>query len=211
MKRLYSILGAALTAIVAVSCSGNKNQGNDMADSVQDTITSGATQAVAEVDSLDYLSDDLKMFGLHGDVKEVRTIDYPSFPTSMSANLAFDDKGTLTSNFNDYTDNKFRLNENGFIREASFRESDGTTYSVRYTEWNEENLPVAGIYLTEMPDYKGQMNFSITYDKFDSAHNWLSRTYHGDMVGQDFDFDADRYADPVKEKVNFTERRRLSY
>lgn len=201
------MLGAAMAL---VACSGNKNTG-EAADSAVDTSMEIAAVDTVATDTAAYLSDDLKMFSLHGNVKEVRTIDYPSFPTSMSANLAFDDKGTLTSNFSDYTDNKFRLNEDGFIRESSFRESDGTTYEVKYTQWNEENFPVAGEYRTEMPDYKGRMNFTITYDKIDSAGNWLIRTYRGEMTGQDYDFDAERFNDPVKEKITVTERRRIAY
>lgn len=210
MKNKYTII--LLSAVVMASCSGKtKSEKGDtpiVEDTVEiamDTVADAATDSVPE-----YYSEDLKKFGLHGRVKTVKTNDYASFVTCLSETLEFNEEGVLTTQFTNFTDNVISCNSDGFIDVTSCRESDGTTFNLEFTNFNEMGNPVAGKYESEGPAGIWEATFNITYDQFDKEGNWLKRTFKGETAAQDINEEGN-YGREQKDNLSVTETRTITY
>lgn len=200
------------SAFFLAACSGaNKSEQKDTA-TIGDTIeilTQEETEATQ--DSVPaYLSEDLQRFGLHGQVKSVKTKDYASFVTCLSETLNFNEEGVLTTAFTNYTDNETSINANGFIDATSCRESDGTTFEFTYTNFDEAGNPISGEYVSEGPDGRWKANFSIVYEQFDRENNWVKRIFKGESSSTQMDANGD-YGREDKENFSVTETRVITY
>lgn len=211
MKSNYFFIPVAL--LITASCGGNKNTGDSVSDSIiADTGKVAAfADTVAETDSLsEYLSDDLHKFNLRGNVRKVQTRDYPGFVTCLSGPLDFDKDGKLLSSFSDLTDNSFKTDEAGFITKTYSRESDGTTFNLSFSEFDEDENPIAGKYVSDGPEGIWEVSFTIEYLASDRNGNWTSRRYKGKAVSKGYTDEGEEKA-PVTEAFANTENRTITY
>lgn len=204
-----------LTIVILTSCGGKKESAS-VADSTSEPDSFAEMIIKTEADSIPvdsiplFMSSDLHQFSLKGTVKEVAPQDYASFVSCVTGRLNFDNNGKLTSEFSDLIDNRIELNTDSIICKTFARESDGTTFTLVFTQWDDDSNPVAGKYTSDGPAEIWEVNFTISYDKFDSKGNWLARTFKGESVTRSA-LDEGGYGDPQKEKYSQTETRRISY
>lgn len=203
-------------AILLLASCGGKKAATSETDSLQEDNSLSEMIIHHETDTIpsdslpDFLSSDLHKFSLKGPVKEVAPQDYASFVSCVTGRLNFDKEGNLTSSFSDLTDNHIDLSPDSLVSKTYARESDGTTFVLQFSEWDENSNPVAGKYISDGPAEIWEVNFTISYDKFDPKGNWLARTFKGESITRSATDDGE-YGDPQKEKYTQTETRRISY
>lgn len=212
MKRSYIYLPLLL---VLISCGGKNKKVQDSDSSVTHEVapaTSYVTPEESVPDSTvsEFMSDDLKRFYLRGPVKAVNPKDYAAFVSALTSQLKFDNVGKLTSTLSDLVDNEMKINDDGVIAYTSTRESDGTTFELEFTKWDENLNPIAGKYKSDGPQEIWEVLFTIRYNKFDSKGNWLSRTFKGESSTSQMDAEGN-YMSPEKEPYELTETRTINY
>ncbi|MDE6296977.1 MAG: hypothetical protein K2L89_03940 [Muribaculaceae bacterium] len=179
LKRRNIINGGLVLSIVtlmtiACSCGKKPAQSETPTDSVKlDTIP--ADTVAVEEDSLKvYYSDDLKSFGIRGDVVERAAMRHGAetvYP-EPTMELTFDDNGVFTGSLQGLYPKK---NEDGINYSYSMNYEDGTSWELIYTELNDNSYPVKAEILESGP--QGVAKAVLTYSgyEYDGEGNWIMR------------------------------------
>lgn len=212
MKYFLHIALIAFGLSILSACGGSKTDGATADSSAPaDSVSPTALADTVPADTVPlYLSDDLRRFNLHGAVKSVTTKDYSRFVTCLSGPLNFDAEGRLTSTFSDFLDNEISYSRDGFIDETECRESDGTTFELEFTNFDEAGNPISGKYESEGPDQEWKVTFTIVYTDFDRENNWTRRSFKGEATTRVMTASGD-YGRPQREPFAATESRVIVY
>lgn len=201
-------LSCAAVALLATACSSTGKSDGVAAET--DTVVVGDT-TVSTPEVPTYQSADLKRFGLKGNVKNTMMESPAGFISCVYGLLEFDGNGKLTSNFQGFLDNTVKDNADGFISSTSCRESDGTTWTLTYTEFDADGRPLSGKYEEDGPEGMVTTEFTYRYGDNDQAGNWISRKLDGTSTTRYLDYETGDYGKPEKTTVSGTETRRIEY
>lgn len=210
-----NLLTIPVSAILMISCGGKGTNENHDSTTMTDTDTV-LIEPIANENHVDtgsmptYYSEDLKRFGLNGKVKTVKTNNYSPFVSCLASPLTFNEEGVLTSLFSEFTDNEINYNSDGFIDKTRCRESDGTTFELKFIDFDTDMNPVSGKYKSDGPDEIWEVQFTITYTNFDHERNWTQRTFKGESVSRYVNEDGE-YTNPQKEAFEASETRTIVY
>ncbi|MDE5807938.1 MAG: hypothetical protein K2H76_07445, partial [Muribaculaceae bacterium] len=122
-----------------------------------------------------YYSDDLKSFGIKGNVLKRSRIRHDAgtvYPIP-AMELTFDSLGNFTGSLEGlYAKN----NDEGFHYLYSMNYEDGTSWELTYTELNEEGYPIKAEIIESGP--QGTANAVVTYYgyEYDRTGNWVMRS-----------------------------------
>ncbi len=198
MKTKLFLIGIASTFLAACSSGNVSGQDSLKVDSC-DTQDSIITEEIAEpVSTSIYKSDDLKKFGLKGQVTKV-THQFKGedwLAGLVDDDLVFNSEGILTSKTPDLT---FKTNSDGFITKVidTMGSSDGSTATSTYITLDENGWPTKVKSDYDGPDTEGYANFSITYPDIDENGNWTKCVFKGTRVFINIDTD-DEFQDPIQ-------------
>jgi len=194
-KNLFLI---AITSIGLMACGGSANK---TAEAENDSISNATTEVeeVVEVTKAEFMSADLKMFGLRGNVKEVSTVTNKDNPDGInysycrvytgSRSLTFKDDGKWkkTEDFTILIDLANKCNDDGFMKKTSHRESDGTTYENTYEEIDENGWAHKETYAEEGPCGVFKNKFTYEYTVTDNQGNWTERKVSVDAHSESYE------------------------
>ena len=212
MKLKHLFFTAALPLIVSCGGKGKEVRDDSACGSASDTVLPVNIEIEdTPADSIPpYNSDDLRKFGLRGKVKTVRTKEYSPFVTCISGPLQFNEDGSLSSRIDELTANRMVFNDNGIFNGTECRESDGTVFRLALTDYVPEGNPVSGTYTSDGPDEIWEVEFSISYLKFDKEGNWTERLFKGTSSTRQMK-DNGEYSAPTKENFEKSETRAIIY
>ncbi|MDE6028289.1 MAG: hypothetical protein K2G23_09475, partial [Muribaculaceae bacterium] len=173
---LAALMSIALASGLSFSSCGSKKISEEAAtDSARpDTVRADTIPAVQ--DSIrTYYSDDLKSFGIKGNVLKRSRIRHDAgtvYPIP-AMELTFDSLGNFTGSLEGlYAKN----NDEGFHYLYSMNYEDGTSWELTYTELNEEGYPIKAEIIESGP--QGTANAVVTYYgyEYDRTGNWVMRS-----------------------------------
>lgn len=179
---LFFISLFLIGAGVLNSCGPKKGQTELTEETVSaDTISQDTVQEKEDSTKI-YYSDDLKSFGIRGDVIERSQMRHGAemvYPIP-TMELTFDSIGNFTGSLQGLYP---KQNEEGINYSYSMNYEDGTSWELNYTEWNENNFPVKAEILESGP--QGVAKSEITYYgyEYDREGNWVMRSV---SMGREF-------------------------
>lgn len=211
-KNLFLI---AITSIGLMACGGSSNKSETTEnDSIADVTAE--VEDVAEKPAPTFVSSDLKMFGLYGNVKEVNSIKTQGNTENYNYCRIFSGERKLHfSNEGKWNKKEFsalltdfttKCNDDGFITSASYRESDGTTFKNTYKEIGENGWALKEIYEENGPLGFYKYSFSYSYSKTDDNGNWIERAVAVEAHTESYEDDSksDKHSE-------WTETRDITY
>ena len=179
-KRKNKLTSALLSSLIiggifSMSSCGGKEKKEEV---VNDTLPIAVETPDTVVQSVDsartYYSDDLRSFGIRGDVKARSSIRHDAgvvYPIP-TMELTFDSVGNFTGSLQGlYPKN----NDEGFGYLYSMNEGDGTSWELTYTEVNDKNYPLKAEIIESGP--QGTAKAELTYYgyEYDKEGNWVMR------------------------------------
>lgn len=210
-KNLFLI---AITAIGLMACGGSTNKPETTEnDSIADATAE--VEEVAEKPAPTFISSDLKMFGLYGNVKEVSSIEVQgSTENNAYCRNIIEDRAIQFSNegkwdkkgFSDLLDFVTKCNNDDFIASVSHRESDGTTYKNTITEFNDKGWAQKESYDEDGPCGLYKYKYTYEYPVIDNNGNWTERKVTVDAHTESYEDDSKTNKHSV-----FTVVRKITY
>lgn len=209
-KTLLLLVFAAAT--MAFPSCGNKAQTtpDTPADSVKtDSIApdTAATVQEAEKAAPAYLSDDLKAFGLKGQVKTCSGTSYGQDTGAYQEDLRFSPEGKLKNKHSDHT---FKKNKEGFICKVTTFVGDGE-FVMTYSKFNENGHPLQAKDVSDIPFVSMESDIAYTYTAFDDHGNWTERKVRMTTQTAEMDEATGDYGTPKKSTQQLTQKRTISY
>ena len=192
---LCSLAVLSVSFSLSLSCKRGDGSQKDhpSADSVliADTI---ATEVSAEPEDTlkQYYSDDLKSFGIKGEVISRSAMRHDAqmvYPVPTNE-LTFDDDGVFTGSLEGLYP---KTGEDGIIYSYSMNYEDGTSWELTYTDYNEEGYPVRAEIIESGPQGTAQAVITYYGYEYDRMGNWVMRSVTCDRSFVDMD---------TKEKTN---------
>lgn len=180
------ILSIVSLTLLGTGCGGKKERIEDKQDTVLvDTIP--VDTIAAEEDSLKtYYSDDLKSFGIRGNVMERSAMRHGAetiYP-EPTMELTFDEEGNFTGSLRGLYPKK---NEDGFFYSYSMNYEDGTSWELTYTDFNDNFFPTKAEIFESGPQGVAKSEIAYTGYEYDGEGNWVLRTVtmHRDFTETD--------------------------
>ncbi|MDE6282565.1 MAG: hypothetical protein K2L97_01085 [Muribaculaceae bacterium] len=191
--------------LILASCN-SKTESNSETEAADSIATEQVAETVHTQQSASiYGSDDLKKFGLKGQVTTV-TVKYDNdwIPGLVDDNLQFDAQGKLISKLPDL---KLTVNADGFISKVvdDMGASDGSETVADYT-LNENGWPVKLKLQMSSPDAEAYADCTLTYPDVDEHGNWTKCVIKGSLVNIE-----EETGNEFEEPVNATITRVITY
>lgn len=134
-------------------------------------------------ENAEYLSDDLRLFGLHGPVHNVAVIgDNTGFVSCLTKTLVFNPDGSLATGFAEFTDNMIEKGDDGILRATSTRDAAGHMCRLEFTRLNAKGQPLDAVYTAKGPGYEVNATVSYDYEQYDDFGNWTRRSLNGAVI-----------------------------
>lgn len=175
MKKIIPLICAISSlGILGISCSGNSKASASDSDSIADQSIEIEADTVPADTLPEYFSDDLKAYRIKGPVIARSQVSYEAsivYPEPMEA-LSFNEEGVLT---NPDGNIEITRDDEGFNHSIYMHESDGTEWTMTYTDFNEKGFPTKATIKESGPMGTGTTTVTWSRYGYDSHGNWTVR------------------------------------
>ena len=212
MNKTYLLI--AFISIGLIACGGSNN---DSTKTENDSITEvvSVEEEVIEEVTPTFMSSDLKMFGLRGNVKRASNVKVIGSSDNYSycriyfvdRPLDFNKEGKWNNKeYHVFIDLKNKCDDNGFLASLYHRESDSTTFNNTYEDIDENGWAHKETYIEEGPIGYFKFVFTYEYTVIDDNGNWTERKTSVDALYDDHEMNS-----KYKKQGHWTETRKITY